>query len=113
MKRDKYNISLYKGESFAMSVSLKDSSGLPINLTGAVITSQCRDNSSNALLFSFVCTPSITPADGKFVLSLAASVSGQLTPQKNASYDVKIVWPSNEVKKYLSGNVQIFDTITA
>lgn len=112
MKRDKYNINLYKGESFALSVQLKDSSGVAINLTGAVITSQCRDISTNSVLFSFVPSLSATPTDGKFTISLTASTTAQLSPQKNAYYDVKIVWPSGEVKKYLSGNVQIFDTVT-
>lgn len=113
MKRDKYNINLYKGESFAFVAAFKDANGTAIDLTNATITSQCRDKSTNAVLFSFVCTKTATPSDGKVTLSLSASNSGSLTPQKNASYDVKLAWNDGTVKKYLSGDVTIIDTITA
>jgi hypothetical protein len=112
MKRDRYNILIYKGETFGLQSELKDANGLPIDLTGATITSQCRDKSTNAILFSFSCSLSATPTDGKFFLGLTAAASSALTPQKNASYDVKISWSNGTVKKYLSGDVQIIDTIT-
>lgn len=112
MKRDKYNITIYKGETLAVAVALKDASGSAIDLTNATLTSQCRDKSSNAILFSFVCTVSNPTTNGQFTLSLAASSSASLTAQKNAYYDVKISWTNGTVKKYLGGDVQIVDTVT-
>ncbi|MFM8758934.1 MAG: hypothetical protein ACKODS_05235 [Methylophilaceae bacterium] len=112
MKRDRYNITIYKGETFGLQVELKDSTNAAIDLTGSTITSQCRDKSTNAVLFSFSCTTTATPNDGKLFLGLTANNSASLTPQKNASYDVKIQWSNGTVKKYLSGDVKVIDTIT-
>ena len=112
MKRERYNITIHKGETFALAVALKDSTGTAIDLTNATLTSQCRDKSSNAILFSFVCTVSNPATDGKFVMSLGASSSASLTPQKALTYDVKISWTNGTVKKYLGGDVQIVDTVT-
>ena len=112
MKRERYNITIHKGETFALAVALKDSTGTAIDLTNATLTSQCRDKSSNAILFSFVCTVSNPATDGKFILSLGAVTSSTLTPQKALTYDVKIAWTNGTVKKYLGGDVQIVDTVT-
>lgn len=113
MKRDRFNITIYKNETFATAVALKDKNGTAIDLTNATLTAQCRDKSSNAVLFSFVCTVSNPATNGQFVLSLSASSSATLTAQKNAIYDVKIAWTNGTVKRYLGGDVQIVDTVTA
>lgn len=112
MNRDRYNITIFKGETFAISVTLKDNAGIAIDLTTATLTAQCRTKGTNAVLFSFVCTKSGTPNDGKFTMSLAASTSAGLTAQKSLEYDVKIAWLNGTVKKYLGGDVQIVDTVT-
>ena len=113
MKRQRYNITIHKGETFALAVALKDSTGTAIDLTNATLTSECRDKSSNAVLFSFVCTVTNAATNGEFVLSLGATSSASLTPQKALTYDVKIAWTNGTVKKYLGGDVQIVDTVTA
>lgn len=113
MKRDRYNITIYKNETLAVAVQYKDKTGTPIDLTNATVTAQCRDKSSNAVLFSFVCTVSNPATNGQFVLSLPASSSSSLTAQKNAIYDVKVAWANGTVKRYLGGDVQIVDTVTA
>lgn len=113
MKRERYNITIFKNETFATAIALKDKNGTAIDLTNATLTAQCRDKSSNAVLFSFVCTVSNPATNGQFVLSLSASASSSLTAQKNAVYDVKIAWTNGTVKRYLGGDVQIVDTITA
>ena len=112
IKRDKYNIAIYKGETFALAVALKDKNGSPIDLTNATLTSQCRDKSTNVIIFSFVCTVTNPATTGQFALSLSASTSATLAPQKSLVYDVKVSWANGTVKKYLGGEVQIVDTIT-
>lgn len=112
-KRDRYNIIIYKNESFALAVELKDANGTAIDLSNATLTAECRDKSSNAVLFSFVCSVASPATNGIFSLSLSASASSALTAQKNAVYDVKIAWSNGTVKRYLGGDVQIVDTVTA
>jgi hypothetical protein len=113
MKRDKYNITIFKNESLAFAVALKDKNGTAIDLTNATLTAQCRDKSSNAVLFSFICTVTNPATNGAFTLSLGASSSANLVAQKSAVYDVKIAWTNGTVKRYLGGDVQIVDTVTA
>ena len=111
-KREKYNITMYKGESFALAVALKDKNGVAIDLTNATLTAQCRDKSTNNVLFTFVCTLTNPTTNGQFSMTLGASTSVNLVAQKSAVYDVKIAWTNGTVKKYLGGDVEIIDTIT-
>lgn len=112
-KRDRYNINIFRGETFSTIVELKDSSGAAINLTGATITAQCRNKTTNAVVFSFICTKQVPDSAGIFVLSLSSASSQSLTPQKNLSYDVKIAWAGGDTKFWLGGDVEIIDTVTA
>ena len=88
MRRDRFNIVLYKGESFALVVELDDNTGAAVNLTSATITAQCKVKSTNTTLFSFT----------------TATTSG-LTPQKGLVYDVKIAWSGGDTKYWLGGEV--------
>lgn len=113
MRRDRFNIVLYKGESFAVVVELDDQAGNAIDLTGATITAQCKVKSTNTTLFSFTTAINAPATDGKFTLSLPAATTSGLTPQKGLVYDVKIAWSSGEVKYWLGGDVELIDTVTA
>ena len=113
MRRDRFNIVLYKGESFALVVELDDRTGTAIDLTGATITAQCKVKSTNTTLFSFSTAINAPATDGKFTLSLPAATTASLTPQKGLVYDVKIAWSSGEVKYWLGGDVDLIDTVTA
>lgn len=113
MKRDRYNITIYKGETFSLQVDLEDNNNTAINLTGATITAQCKVKSSNSTLFSFT-TAVVAPAtSGLFTLSLPAATSAGLTPQKGLVYDVKIAWAGGDTKYWLGGDCEIVDTVTA
>lgn len=112
-RRDRYNIVIYKGETFTTVVELNDSTGANINLTNATITSQCRNKSTNAVVFSFVCTIQSPATNGIFTLSLPANSSANLTPQKGLLYDVKISWAGGDTKFWLGGDVEIADTVTS
>ena len=113
MRRDRFNIVLYKGESFALVVDLKDQAGAAINLTGATITAQCKVKSTNTTLFSFTTAINAPATDGKFTLSLPAATTASLTPQKGLVYDVKIAWSGGDTKYWLGGEVELIDTVTA
>lgn len=113
MKRDRFNIGIYKGETFSVLVELDDADGTAINLTSATITAQCKVKSTNANLFSFNTSIQSPATDGKFTLSLPAATSATLTPQKGLVYDVKIAWSGGDTKYWLGGDVEILDTVTA
>jgi len=112
-KRDRYNISIYRGETFSTIVELKDSAGASINLAGATLTAQCRNKATNTVVFSFLCTKQSPESAGIFVLSLSSTTSQALTPQKGLVYDVRIAWSGGDTKHWLSGDVEIIDTVTS
>jgi len=113
MKRDRYNITIYKGETLSIVVELDDATGAAINLTGATFTAQCKVKSTNTTLFSFNTAITAPATDGKFTLTLPAATSAGLTPQKGLVYDVKIAWAGGDTKFWLGGDVEIIDTVTA
>lgn len=113
MRRDRFNIMLYKGESFSLVVELEDNTGTEVNLTGATITAQCKVKSTNTTLFSFTTAINAPATDGKFTLSLPAATTSGLTPQKGLVYDVKIAWAGGDTKYWLGGEVELIDTVTA
>ena len=110
---DKLNLTIYKNETFTYVLQLIDSSGDYIDLTGATIISQCRDKTTNNVVFTFVCSAEIPNTLGKFTINLSAGNSSNLTPNKNLYYDVKITFSTGEVVRWVQGDVQILDTVTS
>lgn len=110
--RNNLNLKIYRGETFNYVIALK-SGGVAIDLTGCSLSAQCRDKSTNAIVFTFVSTLDVPNTDGKFILNLSASSSQALTPTNNLYYDVKITFPSGEVVRWVTGSVTILDTVTA
>lgn len=113
MKRDRFNIGIYRGETFTVAVELDTEAGAAIDLTGATITAQCKVKSTNTTLFSFNAAIQSPATDGKFTLSLPGATSAALAPQKGLVYDVKIAWAGGDTKYWLGGDVEIIDTVTA
>lgn len=113
MKRDRFNITLYKGETFSMQVELNNAAGSAIDLTGATITAQCKVKSTNSTLFSFTAAVLSPATDGKYTLSIPAATTANLTPQKGLIYDCKIAFTGGDVKYWLGGDVELIDTVTA
>lgn len=113
MRRDRLNIGLWKGETFSMLVTLQDDNGAAINLTAATITSQCKVKATNATLFSFTNTIVAPATDGKFTISIPAGTTSGITPQKGLIYDVRISFAGGDIKYWLGGDVELYDTVTS
>jgi len=113
MKRDRFNIAIYRGESFSLAVELKDADDVAITLANATLTAQCRVKTTNVTLFTF-STSIVSPASGgQFLISLPGATSLALTPQKGLVYDVKIEWAGGDTKYWLGGDLEIIDTVSA
>lgn len=112
--RDKFNIVIYRGETYGTLISLKDTqTNTPISLVGATVTAQCRDKSTNDVVFSFSCSVQSPATAGEFMLTVLSATSAPLTPRKGLIYDVKIAWAGGDTKYWLGGDVEIRDTVTA
>ena len=111
--RNKLNLTIYRGETFNYVIALKDAAGTAIDLTGCTLSAQCRDKSTNAIVFTFVSFLDSPATDGKFILNITAASSLALTPTNNLYYDVKITFPSGEIVRWVKGDLTILDTVTA
>lgn len=110
--RNRLNLKIYRGETFNYVIAFTDSNGDAIDLTGASLSSQCKDKSTDSVVFTFTANLDTPNTDGKIILNLPAATSLALTPQKNLYYDVKITFASGEIVRWVQGDVQIIDTVT-
>lgn len=111
MAAGKYNIIIEQGSTFEKIITLKDSAGVAINLTGCSVAAQVREKiSSSTALFSFTCA--ITDAvNGKIKISLTKSQTTELT-FKTAIYDLELTYPSTITKRILEGSVVLSKEVT-
>ena len=107
--KETYGLLIERGSSFALQVAFTDS-GTPVDLTSATITAQIR-NSANDLLGTFTCTK-LNAAQGLINIGLTATQTAAIPAVKTAFYDVKIDFGGGNVKRWLSGTVQVVDTVT-
>src|SRR6187402_844357 len=81
------NLVLYEGDDFTFMVTVKNSTGQPVDLTGATARAQIRANiAAPAVLGTF--TPTIDAAAGIIWLHLTDAVSSTLPT--NSVWDVEI-----------------------
>ena len=72
MNPQQFDINLYVGADFAQTVTLTDSSGVAINLTGATFTGYIQPSVQDSTNYgSFTLALSATPVDGTFTFSMA------------------------------------------
>lgn len=100
------NFNIIKGDSFAIQVTYKDSSGLPINLTGASITMMVKDQADG----EFFCA-SATVGNGITITSASSGIfkinlSSLQTRNFNvpeSSYQVQLLTAGGDATTILRG----------
>lgn len=105
-----YLLTLRTGDTETVSVTLQDSAGAPINITGRTYAAQVRATADAASpLATFTCTIT-NAAAGTFACTLSATQTAALTPGGG-------VWDLAEtngstVTTLLAGSVQIVQDVT-
>lgn len=100
-------LDLYRGDSFALSVTLLDQNNLPIDLTGVVAKSEIRDRPAGLLIVAFTCTITLPNIIN---LNLISEDSQELPP--NAVWDLQLTYASGDVKTVLAGQVTVTADVT-
>jgi hypothetical protein len=98
-----------QGEDWNWSFGLNDSTGAPLNLTGASFTCMMReDRESRDVTF----TPTVTIAANVVTLKLARTVTAVVTQSKSLVYDV--IWTDSLGNKLmiLRGAVEFLAAVT-
>lgn len=103
------NILIETGADFVLPFTIYDSTGEPVDLTDAVITSHLRRYAEAAEYYEFVCTHNGT--GGRVVISMPKEETSQISFPAGV-YDVKVVLKDGFTTYTLEGNATIRHGIT-
>lgn len=100
----KHDITIYQGATFELQVQYKDSSGVPVNMSGYTITSKLYNRLGTAKLADFAASY-VSQVSGIFKIRLEASGTSGITEQ--GQYDILVTEPSNDVYYLVEGNAYV------
>jgi uncharacterized cupin superfamily protein len=101
---------LYKGDYVEILLTLKDSLGAPLNLTGATPKAQLKSDYSDREPKEFTCT--VTAAEeGKVRIFLPSSATSELLPGSYI-WDFQITAGDGNTRTYLAGDVTVYNEVT-
>jgi hypothetical protein len=108
------NIKIDQGSTFRRTIILKDSEGVPVDLTGCTITSKMRPSFDSATAYSFTCSINAPATDGSFdwIMSAATTAGIVLTGGTNFVYDIEVLFADTTVQRILQGNVSVSPEVT-
>ena len=108
---DTYDLEIYKGSTYSLSITLNDSDGLPIDLTNYTVSGLLKNRYGNSTGLANLNPTKIAPyASGIVTLSMSSSVTSAL-PCSLAFYDIEIT-ASGNTDKVLVGKASIFPEAT-
>lgn len=109
---DTYDLSIYQGQTFNLSIALKDNDGIPMNLSGQLISGYMKTKYSDSGVLTNLNATISNAASGIVTLSIAASGTATL-PVNYGFYDVELFNPIDDsVAKVLAGKALIYPEIT-
>lgn len=117
MAAGRYDITIEQGTTWTLTITWKDATGSPVDLTGYSARMQCRTSyeAPQALveLLSTGAAPRITiaPQTGQLTLVLEETATRPLPPG-HAVYDLELVAPGGNVTRLLEGSVFISPEVT-
>jgi hypothetical protein len=104
------NLTIDKGTDFEATFNLSNSDSSIANLSGASIVARIKKHPTATSYKSFSST--ITIATGKVKISMAASVTSELTSGRNY-YDIILTDGSGTVSKVIQGMVLVNDSVSS
>jgi hypothetical protein len=108
-----YDLDIYQGATFSLSLTLKDSDNVPIDLTNYNVSGYLKDRYSNAgRLADLNAAKQVPYTSGVITLSISSTGTSVL-PITLSFYDVEIGHiTSGTVSKVLRGKATIYPEIT-
>lgn len=121
---NKYNLTMWQGATFGLSITVKDASGAVQNLTNYTARMQMRTSyDSNTITESLTTSNgeiAINGAAGNVTLELAATRTANISvdmtngkpPRSTFVYDLELIDSSSKVSKLLYGDVTVYGEVT-
>lgn len=113
------NLLIQQGETFSRLITIEDSLGVPINLTGYTARAQIRLTAqSTTIAASFLCTFDADRSTGKITISLTDTQTSAITATGDTysvlstyTWDLEIIVGST-VTRLLNGTVTVSPEVT-
>ena len=105
-----YNIDIEQGIYFSVSFTIRDSGSNPIDVTNYTFRAEVRRESKSGLIKAFVITK-INSVGGVIELSMSGTDTADL-PVGKLKWDLIAKDHTNKVRRYLSGKVNITESIS-
>jgi hypothetical protein len=115
MSAGKYNFEIEAGATFTRTITYKDSADTAIDLTGAEVRMQIKDNYSSTEAAVSLSTPSsgivFTGNTGEFTITITATQTESIDFRQGV-YDIEIEYQSGVVERVLEGRVKVSPQVT-
>ena len=122
---NRYNINIWQGATFGLTITVKDAAGNVSNLTNYTARMQIREAYDSASATESLTTANgeitITGAEGNVAIELAATRTANIfvdltgpgkPPKKIYVYDLELIDTSNVVSKLLYGDALVYAEVT-
>lgn len=109
-----YNLNIHQGETWALTLTIKDKNDAPKNLTGYTGKMEIRSKPGDTVLATLSTAATgmvITGASGEVALTMSAAITGALNFRK-AGYDIFIYSNVGTATPLLKGDVTVEARIT-
>ena len=109
---DTYDLEIYQGQTFALSLTVRDDAGAPMNLNGARVSGYLKARYSDSGKLADLNAVILDAVSG--VVGLGITYSGtERLPVGYGFYDVEMLAPDGTTKvKILAGKASIFPEAT-
>lgn len=104
-----FDLALYKGDFFSLTVTLKNPDESALDLTGYTAAAHIRTTFADELSYDFEAT--VDGPAGQVHLFLPSTTSSTI-PAGNYIWDVEVTQPDGNSKTYLTGDVKVYDEVT-
>ena len=125
LTNNKYNLEMWQGATFSMTVTVKDANANVQNLSGYTARMQIRTSYGAGSATESLTTSNgeitITAAEGNVALELAATRTANIPVDLNSDgkppkrvyvYDLELVDGNGKVSKLLYGDVNVYAEVT-
>jgi hypothetical protein len=125
IENTRYNLCIWQGETFGLTVTVKDINGNVSNITGYSARMQIREAYDSPTATETLTTANgeitITGAEGNVAIELAATRTANIyvdltgpgrPPKKTYVYDLELIDTANVVSKLLYGDALVYAEVT-
>jgi len=107
-----YDVTMYAGEDFKLTLLLKDSTGAAMNLTGSTYAAQFRSAPAPAgTVFATYSASAPTPANGQIEVKLSRAQTA-INTGKAGMWDLRQTGTTGLVSYLLTGKAAVKPTVT-